>query len=60
MALLPVFGWHPLARVIASVSVAATVLVWLAPAVWPPIDAALAVTRLSLTLYGLRRGRRRP
>ncbi|MEV7011982.1 hypothetical protein [Streptosporangium sp. NPDC051022] len=47
-----------LARVVASV--AAAVLVWLAPAVWPPIDAALAVTRLSLTLYGLRRGRRRP
>ncbi|MFF0250380.1 hypothetical protein ACWEU6_10100 [Streptosporangium sandarakinum] len=40
--------------------VAAGVLVWLTPAVWPPVDAAVAVMGLSLTLYGLRRGRHRP
>ncbi|MFG1754944.1 hypothetical protein [Streptosporangium sandarakinum] len=38
----------------------AGVLVWLTPAVWPPVDAAVAVTGLSLALYGLRRGRHRP
>ncbi|MFI7048827.1 hypothetical protein [Streptosporangium sandarakinum] len=40
--------------------VAAGVLVWLTPAVWPPVGAAVAVMGLSLTLYGLRRGRHRP
>lgn len=40
-------------------SVAAGVLVWLIPTVWPPVDAALAVIGLSLALYALRRGQRR-
>ncbi|MEV7010774.1 hypothetical protein [Streptosporangium sp. NPDC051022] len=43
-----------------AVGVAAGVLVWLAPAVWPPVDAAVAVMGLSLALYGLRSGQRRP
>lgn len=43
-----------------ALGIAAGVLVWLLPAMWPPIDAALAVTGLSLTLYGVRRGSRRP
>ncbi|WP_165964632.1 hypothetical protein [Actinomadura sp. KC216] len=36
---------------------AAGVLVWLAPAVWMPIGAGIAVTCLALALYGLQRGR---
>ncbi|GGT40352.1 hypothetical protein ACFFV7_53740 [Nonomuraea spiralis] len=37
--------------------VAVGVLVWLIPTMWPPVDAALAVTGLALALHGLRRGR---
>lgn len=51
---------HVVALVVCSVvGLVAGVLVELAPAVWPPIDAALAVTGLSLALYGLWQGRSR-
>lgn len=35
------------------VGVVTAVLVWLAPTVWLPVGAGVAVTGLSLTLYGL-------
>lgn len=35
------------------------VLVWLAPAVWQPVGAGIAVTGLALALYALWHGRHR-
>ncbi|MGK5554681.1 hypothetical protein ACSNOI_23995 [Actinomadura kijaniata] len=37
----------------------AGVVVWWVPAIWLPVDAAIAVTGLALALYGLTRDRRR-
>ncbi|MGI5284654.1 hypothetical protein ACQEVF_15130 [Nonomuraea polychroma] len=42
------------------VGLVAGVLVELTPAVWPSLDAALAVTGLLVALYGLWQGRHRP
>ncbi|MEU9836297.1 hypothetical protein AB0D67_32580 [Streptosporangium sp. NPDC048047] len=53
-------GRRTAALVCLIAGIVAGVLVWLTPAVWPPVDAAMAVMGLSLALYGLRRGRRCP
>lgn len=47
------------AAICLTLGCAAGVLVWLAPAVWAPISAGIAVTCLTLALYGLQRGRHR-
>jgi hypothetical protein len=42
-----------------TLGVLAGVLVWLAPTVWLPVGAGVAVAGLALALYGLWRGRHR-
>lgn len=37
----------------------ADLLVWLIPAVWPPVGAGIAVTGLAVALYGLWHNRHR-
>lgn len=47
------------ATVSLTLGIVAGLMVWLAPTVWLPVGAGIAVAGLTLALYGLWRGRHR-